>query len=101
MLVPGKPLIPATEDTSTTDAPAVIRGKAFCTVNTTPFTLVSKVVSKCSSVMSPSAITRPPPALATSTSRRPLRSAIVAKSASRDAMSDTAASTTFWRRPVT
>jgi hypothetical protein len=46
-------LIEAIEPVRITDAPSVNSGSAFCTVNSRPRTLVFKVLSKCSSVISP------------------------------------------------
>ena len=44
-LMPARPLMPTTEDSKTIDAPSCRSGSAFCTVNTKPLTLASKVVS--------------------------------------------------------
>src|SRR5580704_3351026 len=54
----------------TTDPPSRRSGSAFCTVKSTPFTLVPKMRSKCSSVIEPSGSMSPPPALAKTMSRR-------------------------------
>jgi GTPase SAR1 family protein len=50
----GNPLMDATDPISITDEPFTRSGNAFCTANSTPRTLVSNVLSKCSSVISPS-----------------------------------------------
>ena len=44
----------ATDPISITDEPFTRSGNAFCTANSTPRTLVLNVLSKCSSVISPS-----------------------------------------------
>src|SRR5260370_35746971 len=49
------------------DPPSFISGKAFCTVNSVPFTLRSKSLSKCSSVRLAKGANSPTPALATRT----------------------------------
>jgi hypothetical protein len=58
------PWIEVVDAVRTTEAPSTSSGKAFCTVNSTPRTLVPKMRSKCSSVIAPSGIMSPPPALA-------------------------------------
>jgi hypothetical protein len=63
----GVPLLAAVEPVKMTEAPSPNKGNAACTVNSVPFTLRPKVSSKCSSVISPSGASEPPPALATST----------------------------------
>ena len=53
------------------EPPLPIRGRAFWTVKIVPFTLVSKVSSMCSAVISPSLSWLPSPALAKTMSRVP------------------------------
>ena len=71
------PLRDTIESVSTTDPPAAISGRAFCTVNKVPFTLTPKYLSKWASMTSPSGTNAPPPALAKTTSRRPNSARIV------------------------
>ncbi len=49
----GKPFIEAIDPVRITDALSVNSGSAFWTVNSRPRTLVLKILSKCSSVISP------------------------------------------------
>lgn len=77
------PFTAAVEPVRMMEAPWVNSGKAFWTVNSTPRTLVAKMRSKCSSVMAPSGIISPPPALAKSTSTRPDSLAMVENTLSR------------------
>lgn len=50
------PIEDAMEPAKITDAPLDSSGSAFCTANSRPRTLVLKVLSKCSSVISPNAV---------------------------------------------
>src|SRR6202011_332869 len=103
----------ATEPTRMIDPPSFIRGKAFCTVNSVPFTLRSKSLSKCSSVRLARGANSPMPALATRISIFPF-AFTVSQSRSRSCSLETsprtpetllpiaftASSSSFWRRPV-
>jgi len=55
----------------TIEAPSGNSGNAFCTVKSVPLTLIPNVLSKCASVICPSGINSPRPALAKRTSMRP------------------------------
>jgi hypothetical protein len=97
-----------------TEEPLVSSGSAFCTVNSRPRTFVLKVLSKCSSLISPSVPNSYIPAFTASTSMRPACAWISAKMRSRLArlvvspwiaaasppIAATAASSWDWRRPV-
>jgi hypothetical protein len=50
----------AFEELRMTDAPSTSSGKAFCTVKSTPLTLVPNVDAYCSSVICPSGANVPP-----------------------------------------
>src|SRR5689334_16587712 len=50
----AKPLIDTIEPVRITEEPLFSNGNAFCTVNSRPRTSVLNVLSKCSSVISPS-----------------------------------------------
>src|SRR5262249_5961861 len=96
------------------DPPSAKRGNAFCTVKSSPLTLMLKTLSKCSSVIDPSGVNAATPALANRTSRRPCCCFTVANSRSRSARCETspctpvtclptcltASSSSAWRRPV-
>ena len=60
------------------DPPSRNSGSAFWTVKSSPRTLTSKILSKCSSVISPSVPYSPVPALANTTSTCPFCSFTVA-----------------------
>ena len=83
------PLIEVVDAFRMIEAPLLNNGRAFCTVKTTPLTLVLKVVSNCSSVIFPKGNSVPLPALAKTTSRRPFSTWITAKSRSRSASLET------------
>ena len=51
MLKLAVPFTAAVEPVKITEAPSASSGSAFCTVNTTPRTLVAKIRSTCASVM--------------------------------------------------
>ncbi|MNC73571.1 hypothetical protein D3C75_1247920 [compost metagenome] len=70
------PWIDTVDAVRITEAPSTSNGKAFCTVNKVPRTLVPKMRSKCSSVIAPSGIMSPPPALANRMSSLPALLAI-------------------------
>src|SRR5438309_6924827 len=71
------------------EAPSGIRGSAFCTVKRRPFTLMSKIESKCSSVILPRGANLAPPALAKTTSSLAFARLMCAKSRSRSPRFDT------------
>ena len=52
------------------EPPSFSSGKAFCTVNSVPLTLMLKSLSKCSAVMAPKGTNSPTPALANTISMR-------------------------------
>src|SRR6266567_4656098 len=54
------------------EPPSFSSGKAFCTVNSVPLTLMLNSLSKCSSVTAPKGTNSPTPALAKTISIRPL-----------------------------
>ena len=54
------PVVPALEPVRMIEPPWPISGSAFCTVKIVPFTLVSKVSSMCSAVISPSELAARP-----------------------------------------
>src|SRR5207302_6038183 len=62
---------PATEPVRMIEPPSLSSGRAFCTVNNVPFTLMLNSLSKCSSVILPRGANSATPALAKSTSIRP------------------------------
>src|SRR5258707_8736905 len=65
------PFTLATEPLRMIEPPSFSRGKAFCTVNSVPLTLMLNSLSKCSSVTAPKGANSPTPALA-KTTRYPL-----------------------------
>src|SRR6266851_3729530 len=71
------------------EAPSGMRGSAFCTVKSTPLTLMSKIESKSSSEISPSRPYCATPAFAKSTSSLPFSDSICANRRSRSARFDT------------
>ncbi len=77
-LLAASPVLAAIEVLSTIDAPSTSRGNAFCTVNKTPFTLLSKWASKSSSVISPRIPNLAMPPFAMTTSNRCFSSLILA-----------------------
>src|SRR5262249_41865328 len=56
-LIASAPLDATIEALRMIDPPSVKRGSAFCTVKSSPLTLLLKTVSKCSSVILPSGAT--------------------------------------------
>src|SRR5262249_32660047 len=67
---PGNPFEPTTDDVKIIDAPSGRIGSAFCTANSAPFTLMSKCLSKNSSVITVSGAASAMPAFPNSTSIR-------------------------------
>src|SRR5882724_5073254 len=65
------PLTLATEPLRMIEPPSFSSGKAFCTVNSVPLTLMLNSLSKCSSVTAPKGTNSPTPALAKAISIRP------------------------------
>ena len=59
------------------EPPSFSSGKAFCTVNSVPFTLMLNSLSKCSSVTAPKGTNSPTPALAKTMSILPFALEIV------------------------
>ena len=76
-------MVPVVEPVRMIEPPAFISGSAFCTVNSVPFTFTVKTLSKLSSEILPRGSSAPSPALAKSTSIRPLADLTVSKSRSR------------------
>src|SRR5215472_15350407 len=70
------------------DAPSVRSGSAFCTVKSSPLTLMAKSLSKCSSLIDPRGANARKPALANRTSRRPYQNRILTGKADQHDESD-------------
>src|SRR3989454_546480 len=88
-LFDANPLLPTTEAFRMIDAPSESSGNAFCTVNRTPFTLMSKIESKNSSVIVPKGAYLATPAFANTISSLPFSRLICAKRRSRSPRFDT------------
>ena len=89
MLNAGAPVVPALYPVRMIEPPWLISGSGFWTVKIEPFTLVSRISSQCSTVISPSGSWLPAPALAKTMSRVPRRAITAAWSRSRSASSET------------
>src|SRR6266404_2703875 len=82
------------------DAPSVSSGRAFWTVNRSPFTLMSKIESKNSSVILPKGEYFATPALANTISSLPFSRLICANRRSRSPVFDTSPSTPVTFLPI-
>src|SRR5262245_1317037 len=80
--------------------PSLKSGSAFCTVKSSPLTLMLKTLSKCSSVIDPSGVNAGTPALANRTSRWPCCCSTVANSRSRSARFETSPCTPVTFLPI-
>src|SRR3989454_5226859 len=99
-LFDANPLLPTTEAFRMIDAPSESSGNAFCTVNRTPFTLMSKIESKNSSVIVPKGAYLATPAFANTTSSLPFSRLICAKRRSRSPRCDTSPCTPVTFLPI-
>ena len=76
------PFTLASEPFRIIEPPSFSSGKAFCTVNRVPLTLMPKSLSKCSSVIFPRGANSATPALAKTTSLLPLTAELLQEMAS-------------------
>src|SRR5580693_5610389 len=83
-----------------TELPSLRRGSAFCTLNRRPLTFALNVLSKCSSVIAPSAANCPVPALANRMSMCPFCCFTVAYKRSRSARFETSPCTAEMFLPI-
>src|SRR5439155_17320268 len=99
-LFDANPLLPTTEAFRMIDAPSESSGSAFCTVNRTPLTLMSKIESKNSSVIVPKGAYFAAPAFANTISSLPFSRLICAKRRSRSPRFDTSPCTPVTFLPI-
>src|SRR5215467_3971371 len=99
-LFAGGPLLAPMDAFRMIEAPSGSNGSAFCTVKSTPFTLMLKIESKNSSVIVPRGANFATPALAKTMSSLPFSRLICAKRRSRSPRFDTSPWTPVTWRPI-